>query len=310
MAGNLIEQLPTIRGRYTENAELANVTWFRVGGAAEVMYKPLGVEDLAFFLKEKPKDIPVHIIGVGSNLLVRDGGVPGVVIRLGKGFNNIFVDGTTIEVGAAVLDRNVATVACEEGIEGLEFLCGIPGTIGGALRMNAGCYGSEIKDVLESALAMDAEGRLHRLSNQDCGFSYRHSSIPDDWIFISARFKGRPGNREDIQAKINQFLEQREQSQPVKTRTGGSTFANPEGKKAWELIDHAGCRGLKIGGAQVSELHCNFLMNTGGATAADLENLGETVRQKVKETTGVELRWEIQRLGEYLSDKKKEKSVA
>jgi UDP-N-acetylmuramate dehydrogenase len=297
MTEGIIDRLPAVRGRYSEKAPLASVTWFRVGGPADVVFKPESIQDLSLFLKEKPSDIPVYPIGVGSNLLVRDGGVKGVVLRLGKGFTNVMVDGTQIEVGAGMLDRNVALTAKEEGIGGLEFLCSIPGTIGGALRMNAGCYGTEIKDVLEYAIAMDSRGNLHRLTAEECGFSYRHCAVPADWIFLSACFKGHKENAETIDKTMQKMLQQREETQPVHTRTGGSTFANPEGHRAWELIDQAGCRGLKIGGAQVSELHCNFLMNTGEATAEDLENLGETVRRKVKEQSGVELRWEIQRIG-------------
>ena len=206
MTGKLIDRLPDVRGRYSENVTLNGITWFLVGGPAEVLYKPAGIEDLSLFLKEKPDDIPVHIIGVGSNLLVRDGGVPGVVIRLGKGFNNIYVDGTSIEIGSGVLDRNLAATACEEGIGGLEFFCGIPGTIGGALRMNAGCYGTEVQQVLEYATAIDSKGNLNRLSAKECGFSYRHSSVPDDWIFISAQFKGHASNRKQIEEKMCQAV--------------------------------------------------------------------------------------------------------
>lgn len=298
MTDNIIGRLPAVRGRYSENTPLAAITWFRVGGPAQVVFKPSSILDLSLFLKEKPADIPLHVIGVGSNLLVRDGGVKGVVIRLGKGFANVVVDGTRIEVGAGVLDRNVALTAQEAGIGGLEFLCSIPGTIGGALRMNAGCYGSEIKDVLEYAVAMDPKGQIHQLTPEQCGFSYRHSGVPENWIFVSACLKGHKSEPAEIGKKMQEMLAQREETQPVHTRTGGSTFANPDGHKAWELIDKAGCRGLKIGGAQVSELHCNFLMNTGDATAKDLETLGETVRQRVKEQSGIDLRWEIQRIGQ------------
>jgi UDP-N-acetylmuramate dehydrogenase len=300
MVSKLIERLPLVRGRYTADASLAAMTWFRVGGPAEVIFKPADLEDLCLFLREKPKDIPVHTMGVGSNLLVRDGGVSGVVIRLGKGFNNIVLDGDEIDVGAAVLDRNVALTSCKEALGGLEFLAGIPGTIGGALRMNAGCYGQEIKDILVSALVVDGAGNLHRLSAAECGFSYRHSSIPADWIFICARFKGYKSSVKEIRERIEKLLVDREESQPIKTRTGGSTFANPQDAKAWELIDQAGCRGLKHGGGQVSEKHCNFFINTGDATAEDLESLGEEVRDRVKRTSGIELQWEIQRIGDRL----------
>ncbi|AIL12699.1 UDP-N-acetylenolpyruvoylglucosamine reductase [Candidatus Paracaedimonas acanthamoebae] len=292
----IIEKLPSIRGRYTEGPELSRLTWFRVGGPAEVLYKPADLEDLSFFLKHKTKEIPALTIGVGSNLLIRDGGIPGVVVRL-QGFNNIVVQGNEIEVGAGVLDRTLALVAQEEGLQNLEFLAGIPGTIGGALRMNAGCYGIEIKDILVSALAVDNQGKIHKLTPEDMGFSYRHCKIPQDWIFVGARFKAKSGDSQEIAARMEKLLTEREDAQPVKSRTGGSTFANPEGYKAWELIDKAGGRGLKIGGAQVSEKHCNFLINTGDATAEDLELLGETIRARVLENSGIDLRWEIVRMG-------------
>jgi len=295
---NIIQKLPSVRGRYAEGTELSKLTWFRVGGPAEVLYKPIDVEDLSFFLKHKSKEVPALTIGVGSNLLVRDGGISGVVIRL-HGFNNIVVQGNEIEVGAGVLDRTLALVAQEEGLQNLEFLAGIPGTVGGALRMNAGCYGTEIKDILVSALAVDNQGKIHKLTPEDMGFSYRHCKIPEDWVFVGARFKAKSGNSQEIAARIEKLLAEREDAQPVKSRTGGSTFANPEGYKAWELIDKAGCRGLKVGGAQVSEKHCNFLINTGEATAEDLEVLGETVRAGVLESSGISLRWEIVRMGFY-----------
>lgn len=310
MIEDIMTQLPAVRGRYSQNTLLSTVTWFRVGGPAEVVFKPSSLQDLSVFLKEKPENIPVHVIGVGSNLLVRDGGLQGVVIRLGKGFTNILVDGDRIEVGAGVLDRNVAMTARDEGIGGLEFLCGIPGTIGGALRMNAGCYGTEIKDVLEYAIVMDPKGNLHRLTAQDCGLSYRHSGIPQNWIFVSAGLRGVKANPQDIELKMQEMLKHRETTQPVHTRTGGSTFANPDGYKAWELIDQAGCRGMKVGAAQVSELHCNFLVNTGGASAKDIEQLGELVRQKVKEKFNVDLRWEIQRIGREVDQQKTESEAA
>lgn len=289
--------LPKVRGRYLFDVPLAPTTWFRVGGSAQITFKPADVQDLCFFLQQRPIDIPLHIIGVGSNLLVGDGGIEGIVVRLGQGFTNIAIDQTTIDVGAAVLDRNVATLSCQEEVEGLEFLCGIPGTIGGALRMNAGAYGSDISQVLIYAYVLDPKGTLHRLTPQELGLTYRHCDLPKDWIFIGARLRGRIGKKEKIQEKISSFLAERESSQPVTSRTGGSTFANPEGSKAWELIEKAGCRGLKKGGAMMSELHCNFMINTGDATAADLENLGEEVRQRVLATTGINLRWEIERIG-------------
>lgn len=289
--------LPKVRGRYLFNVPLAPTTWFRVGGPAQVTFKPADVQDLCFFLQNRPKILPLHIIGVGSNLLVRDGGVEGIVVRLGQGFTNVHVNETTIDVGAAVLDRNVADLACKEGISGFEFLCGIPGTIGGALRMNAGAYGSDISQVLLYAFAVDPEGSIHRLTPKELNLEYRHCGLPKDWIFIGARLKGEVGDAKEIEKKISTFLAKREETQPVKSRTGGSTFANPEGKKAWELIEMAGCRGLKKGDAMVSDLHCNFLMNMGNATAADIEALGEEVRQRVLKTTGIDLRWEIERIG-------------
>lgn len=298
----LIERLPAVRGRLTENAPLAGITWFRVGGAAEVMFRPADRDDLAAFLADKPADVPVTVIGVASNLLVRDGGIPGVVIRLGRGFADIKVTGTTVEAGAAALDVNVARSAAEAGVAGLEFLVGVPGTIGGALRMNAGAYGREMTDVTVAAEAFDPTGRLHRLSHAELGFSYRHCAVGEDWIFVAATLTGEPGAPEAIAARMRDIQEAREASQPIRTRTGGSTFANPtdpkaQGRKAWQLIDAAGCRGLTRGGAMVSEKHCNFLINTGTATAADLEGLGEEVRRRVFEATGVSLQWEIRRVG-------------
>ena len=290
--------LPKVRGRYLFNVPLAPTMWFRVGGEADVTFKPADLDDLCFFLQNKPADLPVSVIGVGSNLLVRDGGVPGVVVRLGRGFTELRIEDTYVHVGAAVLDRTVALFTAEEGISGLEFLCGIPGTIGGALRMNAGCYGSEISQVLVEALVVDPTGTLHRLKPEEMGLTYRHCTVPKDWIFVGACLKGEKGSPLQSQEKIKTLLETREQTQPIHSRTGGSTFANPKGGKAWELIDEAGCRGLQIGGARMSDLHCNFMLNTGGATAHDLESLGEEVRKRVLEDSGVELRWEIERMGE------------
>jgi UDP-N-acetylmuramate dehydrogenase len=289
--------LPKVRGRYLFNVPLAPITWFRVGGLAQLTFKPADIKDLCFFLQNRPGDLPLHVMGVGSNLLVRDGGIEGVMVRLGQGFTSIHVNETTIDVGAGILDRNVASLSCEAEISGFEFLCGIPGTLGGALRMNAGAYGSDISQILIYALAVDPKGKLHRLTPQDLRLSYRHCDLPKDWIFVGARLKGCVGKAQDIQAKISSFLAERERTQPVKLRTGGSTFANPEGAKAWELIEKAGCRGLKKGGAMMSELHCNFMINTGTATASDLEALGEDVRQRVLAETGIELKWEIERMG-------------
>lgn len=293
----LLERLPAVRGRYSEGVALAPVTWFRVGGAAEVMFRPADADDLAAFVAAKPADVPVTVLGVGSNLLVRDGGVPGVVVRLGRGFARIAADGETVVAGAGALDGNVARVAQDAGLAGLEFLSGIPGTIGGALRMNAGAYGSEIRDVLLSAMAIDGQGRAHRLVPADLGFGYRRCGIAGDWIFTEAVLRGRPEGAAAIAARMAEIRAARESTQPVRSRTGGSTFANPAGGKAWELIDRAGCRGLVIGDAQVSEQHCNFLINRGAASAADLETLGEEVRRRVLAATGVALEWEIRRIG-------------
>lgn len=293
----LIDRLPAVRGRLTENAPLAPVTWFRVGGPAEVMFRPLDVEDLATFLAGNPADVPVTVIGVASNLLVRDGGVEGVVVRLGRGFTAVEISGTTVEAGVAALDLNVALAARDAQLAGLEFLSGVPGTIGGALRMNAGAYGSEIKDVLLSAAALDAAGKLRALTPAEMRLTYRHCGVPEDWIFVGATLAGVAADADVIQQRMAEIQREREASQPIRARTGGSTFANPSGHKAWELIDRAGCRGLARGGAMVSEKHTNFLINTGTATAADIEGLGEEVRRRVFEQFGVSLEWEIRRIG-------------
>ena len=297
-ARSLLDRLPPVRGRYAENVPLAPLTWFRVGGPAEVMFRPADVDDLAAFLARKPADVPVTVLGVGSNLLVRDGGIPGVVVRLGRAFAGIAAaDADTLETGAGALDLNVARVALDAGIGGLEFLSGIPGTIGGALRMNAGAYGAEIEDVLVTARAIDAGGRVHVLQPADVGFAYRRCAVPADSIFVAAVLRGRAEDPRAIGRRMDDIRAARESTQPIRSRTGGSTFANPPGAKAWELIDRAGCRGLAIGGAKVSEQHCNFLVNTGDATAADLERLGEEVRRRVLATTGTTLSWEIHRVG-------------
>ncbi len=295
---HLIDRLPPVRGRLTENAPLDRVTWFRVGGPAEVLFKPADREDLIAFLEAKPAEVPVTLLGVGSNLLVRDGGVPGVVIRLGRDFARLSAEeGYVLAAGAGALDLNVAKAAQLAGIAGLEFFCGVPGTLGGALRMNAGAYGAETKDVLIEAEAVDAKGGLHRVTVDELGMSYRHSDAPADWIFISARLQGEAGEPDEIARRMGEIQRQREDSQPIRTRTGGSTFKNPPGHKAWELVDRAGCRGLTVGGAQVSEKHCNFLINRGEASAADIEALGEEVRRRVKEESGIALEWEIKRIG-------------
>ena len=294
---SLIDQLPKVRGRLRADVELAALTWFRVGGRAEVLFKPADQEDLASFLKNCPANIPVYPMGVASNLIVRDGGIRGVVVRLGKEFATVTHHENQMTAGAAALDTTVAQTAAQHGIAGLEFLSGIPGTIGGALKMNAGAYGSEIKDILISATALDRQGNMHTVGVDDLNLTYRHCGAPDDWIFTQAVMRAEPGNPDEIAARMADIKSKREATQPVRSRTGGSTFANPEGEKAWALIDAAGCRGLQMGGAQVSELHCNFLLNNGAATAADLENLGEEVRRRVMAYSGVDLRWEIQRVG-------------
>ena len=302
----LIDRLPPVRGRYREGAELSRITWFRVGGPAEVMFRPADADDLADFLRDRPSDVPVTVIGVGSNLLVRDGGIPGVVIRLGGEFATIDIEGTDIIAGAGALDGNVAHAAAVAEIAGLEFLAGIPGTIGGALRMNAGAYGREIRDVLVSAEAVSGDGTLHTLAPADMDMSYRHTGVPNDYVFTSARLRGTPGARAEITRRIEEIQDARAATQPVRTRTGGSTFKNPgaspdgknpAGNKAWELIAAAGCRGLMIGGARVSDQHCNFLINEGTATAADIEALGEEVRRRVKDHSGITLEWEIRIIG-------------
>jgi len=300
-ASHLIDRLPRVRGRLTANAPLAPVTWFRVGGPAEVMFRPADSDDLAAFLAGKPKDVPVTVIGVASNLLVRDGGVPGVVVRLGRGFVEIKTDGTTVDAGAGALDLNVALACGLAGIAGLEFMCGIPGTVGGGLRMNGGAYGSEFKDVVAEAVALDGGGGRHVLTPAELGLSYRQCGVPEDWIFVVARFNGRAGEPDAIGRRMTEIQAAREASQPIRARTGGSTFANPPGRKAWQLIDEAGCRGLRLGRAMVSEQHTNFLINTGDATAAEIEALGEAVRARVLAASGIALEWEIRRIGRALA---------
>jgi UDP-N-acetylmuramate dehydrogenase len=296
-AMQLLDRLPPVRGRLTADAPLAPVTWFRVGGPAEVLFRPADFEDLAGFLAAKPADVPVTVIGVASNLLVRDGGVPGVVIRLGRAFAEIAVADGLCHAGAGALDGNVALTCAQAGLGGLEFLSGIPGTVGGALRMNAGAYGREIKDVLAAATAIDGSGRKIELTAEELGLSYRHCDAPEDWIFLHAILRGQPDTPDAVAARIATIQEKRQATQPVRSRTGGSTFANPPNERAWELIDRAGCRGLRRGGAMVSELHTNFLINLGDATAADIEGLGEEVRRRVFEQSGVRLDWEIRRIG-------------
>lgn len=294
----LIAKLPKARGRLEPNVSMAELTWFRTGGPAEVLFTPADEDDLAAFLAELSDDVPVYPVGVGSNLLVRDGGIAGVVVRLGRGFGQLeALDHYRILAGAAVPDVKVARFALDKGIGGLTFLRGIPGTIGGALRMNGGAYGGETKDVLVEARGVDRKGRKLVLSNKDMNYSYRHCGAPEEIIFTAAVLQGEKGDAAQIAAAMDDITSRRESTQPVKTRTGGSTFKNPAGAKAWQLIDRAGLRGFAIGPAKVSELHCNFLINEGGATAAQLEELGETVRRRVQQTSGVELEWEIKRVG-------------
>jgi UDP-N-acetylmuramate dehydrogenase len=289
-------RMPELRGRLLANQPLGEFTWFRVGGPAQAFLMPEDENDLAYFLRNLSTEMPVTVIGAGSNLIVRDGGVPGVVIRLGRGFNDVRIEEHRVTAGTAMLDVMVARAAQAAGLAGLAFLSGIPGTIGGALRMNGGAYGGETKDVLLETRGIDRQGNLRTFSNSEMGFSYRHCSAPDDVIFTAAVLQGRTGEPEQIAGEMATIKKKREATQP-RNRTGGSTFKNPPGHSAWRLVDEAGCRGLTIGGAQVSELHSNFLINLGSASAADIETLGETVREKVKENSGIDLEWEIKRVG-------------
>jgi UDP-N-acetylmuramate dehydrogenase len=290
--------MPELRGRLTANAPMADITWFRAGGPAEILFSPGDEADLAYFIAHKPKDLPVFVIGLGSNLLVRDGGVPGVVIRLGKAFGEVKAEpGDRVRAGTIVPDVKVARAAADAGIDGLAFYRGIPGSIGGALRMNAGAHGGETKDILIEARAIDPTGKIHVLSNTDMGFTYRHCGIPYDWIFTQALYQGTPGEPAEILKKMDEVAAYREANQPIKDRTGGSTFKNPPGHSSWKLVDAAGCRGLRIGGAKVSEMHCNFLINDQNASGEDIETLGETVRARVKAHSGITLDWEIIRVG-------------
>lgn len=298
LEGRLAASLPELRGKLKAGAVLADLTWFRVGGPAEILYSPADEADLAYFMRATPGEIPVTIIGLGSNLLVRDGGIAGVVIRLGRGFGEIKIEeGSRLRVGAAVPDVKVARAAADAGIAGLSFYRGIPGSVGGALRMNGGAHGRETKEVVVEARAVDRKGEVHVLAVAELHYKYRYCGAAEDLIFTEAVFQGEPGDPIKILAEMDDIAAYREQAQPIKSRTGGSTFKNPPGHKAWQLIDAAGCRGLSVGDAKVSEMHCNFLINEGSATGADIEELGETVRARVKETSGVELEWEIKRLG-------------
>jgi UDP-N-acetylmuramate dehydrogenase len=288
---------PELRGRLLANQPLADSAWFRVGGPAQALFMPEDEQDLAYVLARLPPDVPVMVLGAASNVIIRDGGIPGLVVRLGNRFGEVkFEDGHRVRAGTGILDVRVARAARDAGIAGLEYLSGIPGGIGGALRMNAGAYGGETKDILIEARGVDRKGNIRTFSNGDMGYSYRYSSAPDDVIFTEALFRGRPGEPASIAAAMEDIAKKRKASQPP-NKTCGSTFKNPPGGKAWQSIDAAGCRGLRVGGAQVSELHCNFLINLGNATAADIETLGETVRARVKQTSGINLEWEIKRIG-------------
>ena len=301
ISAELRERMPDLKGRLIANAAMADITWFRAGGPAQILFTPQDEADLAYFLKQAPADLPVFVIGLGSNLLVRDGGVRGVVIRLGRGFGETVAEpGHRIRTGTVVPDAKVARAAADAGIAGLAFYRGIPGSIGGALRMNAGAHGRETKDCLIGARAVDRAGNIHVLSLADMKFTYRHCGIPADWIFTEATYQGTPGETAEILKQMQEVADYREANQPIKERTGGSTFKNPPGHSSWKLIDTAGCRGLRIGGAKVSEMHCNFLINDQGASGADIERLGETVRARVKAHSGIMLEWEIIRLGEPL----------
>ncbi len=295
---DLMARLPKVRGRLTANAPLGHLTWFGVGGPAEVMFRPADRDDLAAFLAAIDADIPVTVLGVASNIIIRDGGIAGVVIRLGREFADISAsEDLRVTAGAAALDMNVALLCAEREITGLEFLSGIPGSIGGALRMNAGAYGRETKDALIRASYMTRKGEVISVEAGDMGLAYRHCGLPSDVIFLEAVFEGAKGERRAIEERMTEIKNARSASQPIRTKTGGSTFANPENHKAWQLIDAAGGRGLKLGGAQMSEMHANFMINTGHASAADLERLGEKIRSMVADHSGIMLRWEIKRIG-------------
>jgi UDP-N-acetylmuramate dehydrogenase len=298
ITSQLKSQMPELRGRLLANEPLAPLTWFRVGGPAQVLFTPADENDLAYFLLHLPEEIPICCIGVGSNVVVRDRGLPGVIIRLPpRGFGEVTIDGDAVNAGAAALDKRVAEAAAAAHISGLEFYFGIPGTIGGALRMNAGANGSETKDVLVEARAVSRRGEKIAFDNSGMAFEYRNSGVDPSVIFTRAIFRGRIAEPEAIRARMNEVQAHRETVQPIRDKTGGSTFKNPPGQSAWKLIDAAGMRGHRVGGAQVSDMHCNFLINTGEATARDIETLGETVRERVKQHSGIELQWEIKRIG-------------
>jgi len=297
MSGDWAKQLPAVRGRIAFDQPMAPKTWFRVGGPARAWFQPADLDDLADFMANKPEHVSVLPIGVGSNLLVRDGGIDAVVLRLTGPLANVDADGDLLTIGAGVTDRGLAVHALEAGLSGFEFYVGIPGTTGGAVRMNAGAFGSETANLIEQVIAMDTRGGLHELSAADMDFGYRHATLPEGWIVVAAVMRGVPGDRARIRAKMARTKAERDIAQPIRVATGGSTFKNPEGMKAWKLIDEAGCRGLMHKKAQVSEKHCNFLLNAGGAKASEIEDLGEIVREKVLATSGVSLEWEIHRVG-------------
>ena len=292
-----LSRLPPVRGRLAQAAPLAAMTWFRVGGPAEFLFRPADVDDLCAFLRDLKLEMPVTVIGAASNLIIRDGGLNGVVIKLARGFGEVVVEADGLIVGAAALDITVSEHAAAAGLTGLEFLSGIPGTIGGAVAMNAGAYGGDIASVLDWAEIVTRDGQVQRLGVQELGLSYRHSNLPSDAVVVRVRLRAQAGEMSLIAAQMAEIKTKREATQPVRARTGGSTFANPDGRKAWELVDAAGCRGLRKGNAQVSELHCNFLLNLGEATASELEALGEEVRRRVERQSGISLRWEIKRIG-------------
>ena len=301
---SILDRLPGVRGKLIENASLADITWLRVGGPAQILFLPADAADLARFLAETPRDIDVRVLGAGSNTLVRDGGLPGVTVKLTPAFGKVeALENNRLRAGAAALDKAVAKAAAKAGIAGLEFYVGVPGAIGGALRMNAGCYGSETRDVLVEAVALDRTGRRILASAEELGYAYRHSDAPEDWIFIEAVFQGEADDPAAVTERMDAITARRESTQPIREKTSGSTFKNPDpalsgGRSAWQLVDAAGWRGKPVGGARFSEQHCNFLINDGTASAADLETLGETVRAAVKDQFGVTLEWEVKRIGE------------
>lgn len=294
----IIKMLPDVRGKYIENAKLAKHTWFGVGGPAEVLYLPEDEDDLKVFLMRKPEALPLTVIGGGSNLLIRDGGIPGVVVKLDTpAFQKITINGTELTVGAGVRNTELKKVFIDNGIGGLEFICSVPGRIGGLLRTNAGCFGKSVADVFVRARIMNDWGEIYEVEAEDFNFSYRSSMFPEDWIILDATFKGTTATSEEIKKTIDEHAAYRKAHQPINKKTAGSTFKNPEGLAAWKLIKESGCAELKVGGAEVSDMHCNFLINNGQATAEDIERLGEMIVEKVKEKTSITLEWEVRRMG-------------